>query len=164
REIRLQYIRLDDRHRGAACIALLKMRREIAVQLDRDQPLRAFGEQVGDRTTTRADLDHALRVLCRHEVHDPLTNSTVDQEVLAESLACSRKLTVAPWCGVFGTSCFIGVGAQLRATTSVRSSRLGVDPTCESRSRNTRSTTSVTGDDRPSATASSTASSPSLTS
>src|SRR5690606_31660929 len=58
REIRLQYIRLDDRHRGAACIALLKMRREIAVQLYRDQPLRAFGEQVGDRTTTRADLDH----------------------------------------------------------------------------------------------------------
>ena len=121
----------------AVAIAVAQVRHEVAIELDRDDALRARRQQVGQRAAPRSDLDDDVVRRRRQRVRDALERGTIDEKVLAESLARVRQELArsspcvrAPRDRARMMKRESDPRLQLRTMTSARSSGRGDSPTC----------------------------------
>jgi len=92
---------------------------------NRDEPPAPLHQDVGERAPTGADLNNSVGKSGRERVDDSLENSFVGKEMLSVFLE-DRRMTPGPPASAVARTFLRRAGhAQLRATTSVRSSLLG---------------------------------------
>jgi len=91
-EIHLEYIALDDLDIPRCAVAVAKIRREIAIELDGDDPFRACAQQIGEGAPPGADLHDCVVLVRRQRVGDTFEGGAVDEKVLAEAFARVRKV------------------------------------------------------------------------
>src|SRR5690606_22156533 len=119
-QLHIQYIRLHNGDVRPAGIPVLQVRRQIAVQLDGQEPGGSLHENVGERAATGTHLYDAPGLARAHELHDALTGSLIHEEVLPQPLARPREGRPPSTTRTWPT---FRHGSQVRVTTSVRSSR-----------------------------------------
>src|SRR4029079_13131608 len=89
---------LGDQHVASARVALAQQGGERAVVLDRNQAAGALGEDVGEPSPARPDLQDGLASLKLERVGDPAQDAPVVEKMLTEAFPRRwERLTAAPW-------------------------------------------------------------------